>query len=167
MPRRVFYSFHYDNDCWRTQQVRNIGFIEGNRPVSSNDWETVKKGGDKAIENWIANQLEGRSCTVVLVGSETANRRWVRHEIVQSWNSRKGVVGIRIHSLKDSGGNQSNAGDNPFDRLTIGDKKLSAFVKLYRPTSTVSTEAYAAITEGISSWIEEAIRIRDNYGSNG
>jgi antiphage defense system Thoeris ThsB-like protein len=167
MPRRVFYSFNYDNDCWRTQQVRNIGFIEGNRPVSSNDWEAVKKGGDKAIENWIADQLEGRSCTVVLVGSETANRRWVQHEIVQSWNSRKGVVGIRIHSLKDSSGNQSNAGDNPFDRITIGDKKLSAFVRLYRPTSTVSTAAYAAITEGISCWIEEAIRIRDNYGSNG
>ncbi len=31
MPRYVFHSFHYDNDCTRTQQVRHMGFIEGNR----------------------------------------------------------------------------------------------------------------------------------------
>src|SRR5712692_401175 len=99
MARKVFYSFHYDNDYWRTQQVRNIGFIEGSTPVSANDWEAVKNGGDRAIEKWITNQLVGRSCTVVLVGAETANRKWVRREIIESWNSQKGVVGIRIHNL--------------------------------------------------------------------
>ena len=54
MGRRVFYSFHYELDNWRASIVRNIGSIEGNRPATDNDWETVKKGGDKAIENWIA-----------------------------------------------------------------------------------------------------------------
>ncbi len=34
MARRVFYSFHYVPDCWRTSQVRNIGAIEGNKPAS-------------------------------------------------------------------------------------------------------------------------------------
>jgi hypothetical protein len=119
MARQVFYSFHYDNDCWRTQQVRNIGFIEGNKPVAANAWEQVKRGGDSAIENWITSQLSGRSCTVVLVGSETANRKWVQHEIVESWNARKGIVGIRVHNLKDSNGRQSTAGPNPFDKITV------------------------------------------------
>ena len=41
--RRVFYSFHYGNDCWRTQQIRNIGALDGNKPVSANDWETLKR----------------------------------------------------------------------------------------------------------------------------
>ena len=89
MVRRVFYSFHYDNDCWRTQQVRNIGLIEGNKAVSPNEWEEVKKGGDSAIERWIRDQLSGRVCTVVLVGAETAYRRWVLREIIQSWNYKK------------------------------------------------------------------------------
>ena len=166
MARKVFYSFHYDNDCWRTQQIRNIGFIEGSKPVTANDWETVKRGGDSAIEKWIANQLDGRSCTVVLVGAETAYRKWVQHEIIQSWNSKKGVVGIRIHNLKDSEGNQSTAGPNPFDEITVGGKSLSSIVKLYRPTSSVSTEAYAAIKAGIGEWIDEAIDIRTNYNSS-
>jgi hypothetical protein len=167
MPRRVFYSFHYDNDHWRAQQVRNIGFVEGNQPVSSNDWESIKRGGDSAIEKWIVTQLAGRSCTVVLVGAETANRKWVQHEIVQSWNSGKGVVGVRIHGLKNSAGTQGVAGSNPFDRLSLGNKTLSSAVRLYGPIFATSTEAYAAIAKGIADWIEEAIEIRNSYSSKG
>lgn len=101
MARKVFYSFHYNNDSWRTSQVRNIGVIEGNRPAPDNDWETVKKGGDPAIKRWIDDQMYGRSCTVVLVGSETAGRKWIEYEIRKSWEEGMGVVGIRIHNLKN------------------------------------------------------------------
>ena len=45
MARRTFYSFHHKPDNWRASQVRNMGVIEGNRPVSDNDWEQIKKGG--------------------------------------------------------------------------------------------------------------------------
>lgn len=166
MARKVFYSFHYDNDCWRTQQVRNFGFVDGSKPVSANDWEEVKRGGDSAIEQWIANQLDGRSCTVVLVGAETASRKWVIHEIIESWNSKKGVVGIRINNLKDSDGCQSIPGRNPFELINVGGKPLSSIVQLYRPTSSSSTDAYAAIKNGISEWIEEAIEIRNSYGAS-
>ena len=82
MKRRVFYSFHYKPDNWRASKVRNIGAIEGNQPATDNDWETVKRGGDRAIERWIAGQMRGRSCTVVLVGANTANRKWINREIV-------------------------------------------------------------------------------------
>jgi MTH538 TIR-like domain (DUF1863) len=166
MARRIFYSFHYDNDCWRTQQIRNIGFVEGSKPVSTNDWETIRRGGDSAIENWIADQLDGRSCTVVLVGSETANRKWVRYEIVESWNRGMGVVGIRIHSLKDSDGEQCVAGLNPFAEISVGKTPMSSIAKVYRPKSSLSTEAYAAIRYNISTWVEEAIEIRSNYRSS-
>ena len=72
MARRVFYSFHYKPDNWRAAMVRNIGCIEGNKPATDNDWETVKKGGDAAIRKWIADQMKHRSCTVVLAGTSTA-----------------------------------------------------------------------------------------------
>src|SRR4029077_17596785 len=101
MARKAFYSFHYDEDNWRASQVRNMGVIEGNVPVSDNDWEAVKKGGDKAIEKWIAEQLSGKSCAVVLVGAQTSERKWVIHEIQEAWNAKKGVVGVRIHNLKN------------------------------------------------------------------
>ena len=101
MKRRVFYSFHYEADNWRAAQVRNIGAIKGNRPATDNDWEAVKRGGDAAIRRWIAGQMHGRSCTVVLVGTNTANRKWINYEIVESWKQGMGVVGIHVHGLRD------------------------------------------------------------------
>lgn len=111
MPRRVFYSFHYEPDNWRAGMVRNIGAIEGNKPATDNDWETVIRGGDDAIKRWIHNQMYGRSCTVVLVGSQTANRKWINHEIVKSWNDEMGVVGVHVHGLKNSKGQVATPGD--------------------------------------------------------
>ena len=115
MARRTFFSFHYIPDNWRAATVRNIGTIEGNKPATDNDWETVTKAGDAAIKSWIADQMNGRTCTVVLVGAGTPNRKWINHEIVKSWDDGMGVVGIRIHGLKDSGGNTSKQGGNPFE----------------------------------------------------
>src|SRR6266496_975887 len=88
MARRCFYSFHYDADVARAAQVRQIGAIEGNRQATDNEWETITKGGDAAIQRWIADQIYGKSCTIVLVGGETANRKWINYEIVKSWNGR-------------------------------------------------------------------------------
>ena len=140
MKRKTFFSFHFANDSWRASQVRNIGVLEGNEPVSDNDWEEVKKKGDKAIENWIDNQLKGRSCTVVLIGAETANRKWIKYEIKKSWELEKGIVGIKIHNLKDQNGNQSVEGKNPFEQFSIGGINMSKIVKVYNPPYSVSTK---------------------------
>lgn len=164
MAKRVFHSFHYDLDAWRASQVRNMGVIEGNAPVSDNDWETVKKGGDAAIENWIADQLTGKSCAVVLVGAQTASRKWVIHEIKEAWNAKKGVVGVRIHNLKNASGNLGTYGANPFDELTLqnGTKKLSSLVNLYNPAGADSTAVYKRIKDKLADWVDEAITIRNN-----
>jgi MTH538 TIR-like domain (DUF1863) len=163
MARKVFYSFHYVPDNWRASQVRQMGVIEGDPPVSDNDWETVTKGGDAAIEKWIDDQMSGKSCAVVLIGTNTAGRKWINHEIVKAWNDKKGVCGVYIHNLKDSDKNQSTKGSNPFDWITFGtDKaKLSTVVKTYNPPGTNSTDVYAYIKNNLSDWVEAAITIRD------
>ena len=161
---RAFYSFHYIPDNWRVATVRNIGAIEGNKPASDNDWETVKKGGDVAIKKWIADQMHGRSCTVVLVGSNTANRKWINHEIVKSWDDSMGVVGIYIHGLKNSEGETSTKGKNPFDFInhTKTGKKLSSIVKCCNPTGSNSQERYNWISENLANAVAEANQIRKN-----
>ena len=162
MVRRTFYSFHYKPDNWRASQVRNIGVIEGNRPATDNDWETVKKGGEKTIKRWIADQMYGRSCTVVLVGSRTANRKWINHEIVKSWDGEMGVVGIYIHGFKNSKGNTSSKGSNPFDFIALGNtnRKLSSIVKCYNPSGSNSQERYDWLCKHLANAVEEAISIR-------
>jgi hypothetical protein len=164
VARKCFYSFHYKPDHWRASQVRNIGVIEGNQAVSDNDWEEITRGGDDAIKKWIVGQMNGKSCAVVLVGTETANRKWINHEIVKAWGDGLGVVGIRIHGLKNFAELTSNIGSNPFDFINYGatGKKLSALVKCYDPAGTTSKERYDWIATHLENAVEEAITIRKN-----
>ena len=163
MARRVFYSFHYTNDNWRASQVRNIGSVEGNKPATDNDWEEVKRGGDKAIEKWIDDQMHGKSAVVVLVGEKTAGRKWIKYEIKKAWESGKGVIGVCIHNLKDNDGEQSSKGRNPFDDFTVDGKKLSSVVSLKNSPYTGSQNVYNHIRDNLKDWIEEAIETRNEY----
>jgi hypothetical protein len=165
VARKVFYSFHYEADCWRAAKIRNAGVVEGNVPVSDNDWEDVTSGGDKAIEGWIADQLDGKSCAVVLIGNATAGRKWIKHEILKAWNDSKGVVGIYIHNLTDRLSNQARKGRNPFEDFTMKRDKaqLSSIVKAYDPPYSTSPKVYEYITDHLEDWVEEAISIRNNY----
>ena len=156
--RQVFYSFHFDNDVMRVQQIRNIGVIEDNKPVSANDWEDVKKKGKDAIEKWIDDNMKYRSCVVVLVGEETANRPWVQYEIIKGWNDNKGVLGIYIHNIKCPRNGKCSQGKNPFDNVNFKDgRKLSSVVKCFNPSST---DAYNDIAKNLEAWIEDAIAVR-------
>jgi hypothetical protein len=165
MARNVFYSFHYQPDCSRAAQIRNMGSIDGNHPARDNDWESIKRGGDAAIQRWIDGQLKGRSCCLVLIGENTAGRKWINYEIGNSWNNNKGVLGVYVHGLKDLGGYQANIGLNPFDGFTMerDKKRLSSIVKTYNPPYTESRDVYKYIKDNLPDWIEEAIDIREAY----
>jgi len=106
MKRQVFFSFHYSNDNWRASQVRNMGRVSGESTFSDNEWEEVKLKSDAMIESWIGNQMAKRSCVVVLIGENTAGRKWINYEIKKAIELDKGIVGIYIHNLKDRFGNQ-------------------------------------------------------------
>lgn len=165
MARHIFQSFRFSYDWWRVQALGQIGAIEGQRVLSSNDWETVQRQGDRAIQRWIDKQMKGRSCVVVWIGSATAGRRWVNYEMKKGWADGKGVVGIRIHRLKNSKGKQNSKGGNPLAGVTVqtrsGSKLLSSVAKTYDPPYTDSADAYRYIRRNIEKWIEEAIAIRN------
>jgi hypothetical protein len=163
--RQVFYSFHFKNDVMRVQLVRNMGLIEGNEPTSPNNWEELKRKGKKSIQKWIDDNMKNRSCVVVLIGSETANREWVNYEIEKAWYDGKGLVGIYIHNLKCPNNGKDTKGSNPFTNVTLdnGKKKLSSIVKTYNPSAL---NAYNDISDNIDALIEEAIEIRKNYSNS-
>lgn len=156
--RNIFYSFHFDNDVMRVQLIRNIGSIEGNSPVSPNKWEEIKNSGDKQIKDWIEENMRGKSCLVVLVGEDTANRKWVKYEIEKAWNDGKGVLGIYIHNLQCARNGYCNKGKNPFDQFNLQNgAKLSSVVKCYDPKPNGT---YNDIKDNIEGWIDDAISNR-------
>jgi hypothetical protein len=162
MARKVFFSFHFDNDFWRTQQVRNMNALEGQALCTANAWEEVKRKGDASIEKWIEDNMSGKSCVVVLVGADTASRPWVLHEISRGWNDGKGVVAIRIDRLLDANGRPAVAGANPLQKVTFktSGRTLGDIAKLQTPSGADSKAVYASIASNIEAWIEDAIKIR-------
>jgi len=149
----VFYSFHYDNDVFRVQQVRNIGVVDGNEPVSPNDWEQVKQKGDAAVERWIDESLKYKRCVIVLIGSATASRKWVKHEIKRAWELKKGLVGIYIHNLKCPRTGTCAKGANPFDNWRVGDQSMASHITCYDPSSW---DAYGEISRNLEGWVSNA-----------
>jgi hypothetical protein len=158
MAKKCFMSFHYKLDNWRVSQVKQIGAIEEQPLLESNKWEEIKKKGDAAIEQWIATNMKGKECLVVLVGEKTAGRRWVKHEIKKAWKDGLGVLAIHIHNLKDVDGVQSAKGSNPFTGLTVD--SIAVTGKVYDPPYTTSTNVYDYIKSNIESWIGDAVKAR-------
>ena len=151
----VFYSFHYGNDVFRVQQIRNMGVVEGDEPVSPNDWEQIKRRGDASVERWVDENLKYKRCVIVLVGTETANRRWVRYEITRAYEAGKGLFGIYIHNLNCPRTGRCAQGQNPFDVFTInnGQQRLSTVIPCYDP----GYNAYAGISGSLANWVASAI----------
>lgn len=107
MARRVFFSFHYDHDIWRANQVRNCNVVAGTDIAGffdHSEYVEAKKKGREGITRMIDRNLRHTSVTVVLIGKETANRPWVRYEIKKSIERHNGLLGIRIHHLKNQYG---------------------------------------------------------------
>jgi len=162
IKHRVFYSFHYKNDAMRAAVIKNIGALDGNMPCSPNEWEEVKKS-DNSIKQWINNSMEKRTCCIVLVGTETSGRKWIKYEIKTAWEKGLGVLGIFIHNIKIPNSNFCAKGKNPFVEFTFGKSKFSDIVKCYDPKVITGHGSYHDIASNISAWIEEAISIRKKY----
>jgi hypothetical protein len=116
MARRVFFSFHYQNDVWRASIVRNAHVIDGTAAAGFQDaslWEEAKKKGDAAIQRMIDAALANTTVTAVLIGAETANREWVDYEIKKSIERGNGLLGIYIDQIKDQRGKTSARGVVP------------------------------------------------------
>ena len=162
--RQVFFSFRYILDNWRAGQVRNMGKVSGNSTFSDNDWEEVKEKSDKKIKEWIDEQMQMRSCIVVLIGEHTSGRKWITYEIEKAYGLGKGIVGIYIHNLKDKDGSQADKGSNPFYNILNKDgKRLSGFVTAYDPPYSTSTKVYEDIEANIEQLIEDAIAAKGTY----
>lgn len=116
MARRVFFSFHYQRDIWRINQIRSIPNITGCVAAGFQDaslWEEAKKKGDANIKKMIDDALFNTSVTVVFIGNQTANRKFIKYEIEQSIARGNGVVGIQIHHLKDHKQETDKPGSTP------------------------------------------------------
>jgi hypothetical protein len=144
MARSTFFSFHYQRDIWRVNQVRNSNSFSGVAAAGWRDaslWEEAKKKGAAAIKKMIDEALVGTSVTVVCLGAETASREYVDYEIEQSDKRGNAIIGLRINHLK----NQDGKTDATY---TVPKRLTELGAKIYTFTST----------EDLGHWVEAAAK---------
>jgi hypothetical protein len=133
MARRVFFSFHYEEDAWKAGIIRNSAQVYETKGFHDNvDWESIKRQGDSAIKKWIDNQLLGCSVTIVLIGAGTAERQWVKYEIQESRRQGMGLIGIQMTGMSERRGQQNISqirdGANPFSVLGFNNVKIHKWI---------------------------------------
>ncbi len=122
MAKRVFFSFHYDDvKTFRANVVRNHGVtkptVEEAGFFDSSIWEDAKRHGDASVKRLVNDNLNNTSVTCALIGTHTWSRRWVRYEILKSYDRGNLLFGIHINSVPDKNRQTFALGKDPFDFL--------------------------------------------------
>jgi hypothetical protein len=94
-------------------------------------WEEAKKTSPLALKRLINAELQNTTVTVVLIGTQTWARRWVRYEIMKSVERGNSALGIHINGIKGKDQNTKAPGPNPFDNLGL---EISADGTRAKPT---------------------------------
>ena len=120
MAKQVFFSFHYDDvKTFRANVVRNHGYTKENGQEAGffdrSIWEDAKLHGPASVERLINSNLEGTTVTCALIGTGTWNRRWVRYEILKSYDRGNALFGVHINSVPDKNRQTFVQGANTFD----------------------------------------------------
>jgi hypothetical protein len=153
MASTVFFSFHYNEDWSRMWNIRQSNQFKNNFEDSgtfrSRDrWESVRLRSDRAIKDWIDEGLKYSGVTVVLISGDTWKRDWVRYEISESERQGMGMLGIRVHNMKDLNRNYGVSGPNPFSYADI--------YKSYLVYDWITDDGY----NNLSSWVSQAADAR-------
>lgn len=145
MARRTFFSFHYKPDVTRANVVKNSWLTKDREDAGffdSSAFERAKKNSDDSLKSFLNKEMEGSSVVCALVGAETAARPWVRYEIQRAiWDAR-GLLAVRIHTIKDFDQKSTMAGLNPFDVLGVYAKENRMY--LIERSSTSGNWSYSS-----------------------
>ncbi|WP_347079391.1 TIR domain-containing protein [Escherichia coli] len=111
---KVFISYHHDNDQWAKEKLLTINkrfglFIDMSVGTGDIDEDLPSQEIREEIRD---NYLKDTSVLILLVGSETKNRKHIDWEIYSSMYNGKvnKQSGILVITLPESGMNRTHAG---------------------------------------------------------
>jgi len=120
MPKKVFF-------CIGTQDMNDlrINVVRSHKMTHEDHggyfspfiWEAAARGGDDSIKKLIDTQIQTSSASVVLIGTNTYDQRWVKYEIFRSMRKGNKLLGIHINGIEGRDGRGKPLGPNPFSYL--------------------------------------------------
>ncbi|WP_420890533.1 TIR domain-containing protein [Dietzia kunjamensis] len=93
------------------------------------------------------------------MGSDTANRPWVRKEIAYAWDNHIPLCGVRIHGLKDQDQRTTSAGPDPFAKVSLKNGgTIADYIQPYNPIGRDSQAVYANIKASLPGLVQNAYK---------
>lgn len=102
--RRVFVSYHHDNDQWYYNEFSRL-FSDTYDVVQDNSLERFIDSNDPeyVMRRIRENHITGTSCTIVLCGLQTPQRKYVDWEIKATLDRCHGLIGVNLPTSVNSG----------------------------------------------------------------
>ncbi len=122
LARYIFFSFSYEDVAnFKVNVVRNSWLLNNREDtfIDGSIWETQKTKNPNIIKKLIDDGMHRTSVTAILIGENTANRRWVNYELVKSFERGNGILAININRIRGKNQYISAKGQNPLDRLAF------------------------------------------------
>lgn len=161
---RVFLSYHFGADYWRVAQIRRHLLtdesVEIEAILAEATWDELTKEGHSAVQTFIENQLQRVSVALILFGTETSTREWVRYEVMRSHQLGIGLIAIDIHGIRGQDGRAAEPGLNPLALWQVEiDGKQNTFADIYPTYDWVADDG----PNNISRWVAEAVPHDDPF----
>lgn len=98
--RKIFVSYHHRGDQQYYNEFSRI-FHDGYQLITDNSLERAVDSGDVdyIMRRIREEHLHGSSCTVVLCGANTPNRKYVDWEILASLNQGMALIGVGLPGI--------------------------------------------------------------------
>lgn len=158
MPRKTFFSFHYQEDVWRAWNVRNSWVVpkekESEGFYDASVFEASQKEGDNVLKDFLRDGLKNTSVTCVLAGQYTASRRWVRYEIVRSVLKKNGLLTVDIHGVKNSMQVLGVKGTDPLSQIGVYCSNGLIYFAEIKNNKWVKYEDYTLAIPASDLWFE-------------
>ena len=97
IKRKVFVSYHHGNDQWFYNEFSRV-FNDTYDVISDNSLDRAidSDNPDYVMRRIREKYITGSSCTIVLCGAETPNRKYVDWEIKATLDKEHGLIGINL-----------------------------------------------------------------------
>lgn len=99
IKRKIFVSYHHGNDQWYYDEFSRI-FSDTYDVVQDNSLDRAidSDNQDYVMRRIRENNITGTSCTFVLCGADTPQRKYVDWEIKATLDKGHGLIGINLPS---------------------------------------------------------------------
>lgn len=119
--RKVFVSYHHRGDQWYYDEFSRI-FHEQWEAVYDNSLERQINSDNTSyvIQRIRENHITGTSCTIVLIGAETHQRKYVDWEIKATLDKKHGLMGVVLPSYSVNTSGQIIVPDRFLENVSSG-----------------------------------------------